>query len=460
MNRKSLTHNARHQRGAAALIVVMLLFFVISLVAAYTSRNLIFEQRTASNQYRSTQALEAAEAGLEWAVAQLNAGRVNASCTPSTSDTEATHLSFRERHLTVDAATGTLTPRLADVALLEAVRGGCVFNGTGWACACSLPNQTASALPTVTASGVKPAFIVQFQQPTALAAGRPQVVELQSNSCTRADPDPNGCLQFTVLRGATGDGVAAVRTLVTLRSAITSLPAASLTLGGSLSALPTGGTLTLRNLDTGSNGVTLHTASAAGGVPTTGLVRVGLPGVRPANTMVAGDATLAPAAQGDFSADDRRFALFFGMRPSTYSRQPGLPTLDCTAGCSATEINTLLLRNPGRAAWLRGAGTVTLDTNVGAAGTPALLIVDGDIEMASGVTVRGLVYQRAKAGGGASSWTLSGNSTVEGAVVVEGDLTLGGSSGGLTVNYAPALLRQLHVSYGTYVKVPGAWRDF
>jgi hypothetical protein len=262
------------------------------------------------------------------------------------------------------------------------------------------------------------------------------------------------------LRGATGDGVAAVRTLVTLRSAITSLPAASLTLGGSLSALPTGGTLTLRNLDTGSNGVTLHTASAAGGVPTTGLVRVGLPGVRPANTMVAGDATLAPAAQGDFSADDRRFALFFGMRPSTYSRQPGLPTLDCTAGCSATEINTLLLRNPGRAVWLRGAGTVTLDANVGAAGTPALLIVDGDIEMASGVTVQGLVYQRAKAGGGASSWSLSGNSTVEGAVVVEGDLTLGGSSGGLIVNYAPALLRQLHVSYGTYVKVPGAWRDF
>ena len=52
------------ERGAATLVVVMVLFFIISMVAAYTSRNLIFEQRTSANQYRSTQAQEAAEAGL------------------------------------------------------------------------------------------------------------------------------------------------------------------------------------------------------------------------------------------------------------------------------------------------------------------------------------------------------------------------------------------------------------
>ena len=42
----------RQQRGIAALVVVMVLFFIISLVAAYTGRNLIFEQRTSTNQYR------------------------------------------------------------------------------------------------------------------------------------------------------------------------------------------------------------------------------------------------------------------------------------------------------------------------------------------------------------------------------------------------------------------------
>ena len=65
----------RHAHGAAALIVVMMLFFVISMVAAYASRNLIFEQKTSANQYRATQAFEAAEAGLEWAAAMLNGAR-------------------------------------------------------------------------------------------------------------------------------------------------------------------------------------------------------------------------------------------------------------------------------------------------------------------------------------------------------------------------------------------------
>ena len=60
----------RTQRGAASLVVVMVLFFIITLVAAYTSRNLLFEQRTSANQYRSTLAFETAEAGIEWALAR------------------------------------------------------------------------------------------------------------------------------------------------------------------------------------------------------------------------------------------------------------------------------------------------------------------------------------------------------------------------------------------------------
>ena len=84
------------QRGAAALIVVLLLFFIISLVAAYAGRNLIFEQRTSTNQYRATQAFEAAEAGLEWAVAMLNGGRVTADCIPPV-PVDVTQPSFRQR---------------------------------------------------------------------------------------------------------------------------------------------------------------------------------------------------------------------------------------------------------------------------------------------------------------------------------------------------------------------------
>ena len=78
------THNRRParatQRGAAALLVVVVLFFILALVTAYAGRNLIFEQRTSVNNMRANQAFEAAEAGLEFAVAHLAGGRINAAC--------------------------------------------------------------------------------------------------------------------------------------------------------------------------------------------------------------------------------------------------------------------------------------------------------------------------------------------------------------------------------------------
>ncbi|MBK7062119.1 MAG: pilus assembly PilX N-terminal domain-containing protein [Rubrivivax sp.] len=98
----------RRQGGAATLIVVMVLFFIMSMVAAYTSRNLIFEQRTSANQLRSTQAAEAAEAGLQWALGLLNAGRINANCVPSTNLADTT---FRQRYLYIDGSNGHVTPR-------------------------------------------------------------------------------------------------------------------------------------------------------------------------------------------------------------------------------------------------------------------------------------------------------------------------------------------------------------
>ena len=67
----------RTPRGVAALTVVMVLFFIMALVAAYTNRNLVFEQRISANSYRLARAADAAEAGLDWTVALLNGGPVS-----------------------------------------------------------------------------------------------------------------------------------------------------------------------------------------------------------------------------------------------------------------------------------------------------------------------------------------------------------------------------------------------
>ncbi|HEY0856045.1 MAG TPA: PilX N-terminal domain-containing pilus assembly protein, partial [Albitalea sp.] len=166
----------RSQRGAAALIVTLVLFFVMTMIAAYANRNHVFEQRASANQYRAAQAFEAAEAGADWAFAQLNrAQRVDARCEPDASAAA----SFRERHLAVDAATGLLVPTTWDDAGAPApLQAVCVSHGSGWDCSCPSDGEPALAAPA--AAGPSPAFMVRFE-----ATPRPGVVRLLATGCTQ-----------------------------------------------------------------------------------------------------------------------------------------------------------------------------------------------------------------------------------------------------------------------------------
>ena len=77
---------------------------LVTLLAA--NRNLLIELRQSSNQAQAAAAFEAAEAGLDWAVAMLNAdARIGTDCKPSPLATQ----SFRERHL--DTALPAFTPQ-------------------------------------------------------------------------------------------------------------------------------------------------------------------------------------------------------------------------------------------------------------------------------------------------------------------------------------------------------------
>lgn len=455
MNKPS--HRRRHtraQRGVATLVVVMVLFFLLSMVAAYTSRNLIFEQRTSANQYRSTLALEAADAGVEWTLAHLNAGRLTDSCVPTADTTSpTTQRSFRQRYLNINPDTGAIT--------FPTVSGGgsanprCVFDGTsssasdwGWSCSCPQTN----AATTLVSTPAAPSFIILMSRTSpAIPSGRTDLFMVQSNSCTTLN---STCLSFSGTRGSTGEGVASVKAIVALRGALTRAPVAALTVAGTLAALPSGASLTVRNTDAATAAVTVHTGGAMPS-PGTGITLAGAPGSLPASTSITGDTTLLPAAQGDFSSEDRRFVAYFGIRPATYNRQPGLVRIDCASGCSASAINTAMTLNPGRAIWLSGAGTVTIDTPVGSAAQPALLIVEGDVAFTGGSTVTGLIYGR-KANW---AWSVDTSGGVQGAVVAEGDLTFTGAAA-TTVTYDAAVLRTLRVSYGSFVRVPGSWQDF
>jgi Tfp pilus assembly protein PilX len=100
MMRRDPRRPGANARGAATLTVVMILFFILAMVAAYTNRTLIVDQRASANNMRGAMAMEAAEAGIEWALMHLNGPRATQTC--DSSDQQA-DLEFRTRYLTLNA---------------------------------------------------------------------------------------------------------------------------------------------------------------------------------------------------------------------------------------------------------------------------------------------------------------------------------------------------------------------
>lgn len=451
MKRDCKPPSPSRQQGAATLIVVMILFFVMTLVAAYTNRSLIFEQRTSANQYRSTQALEVAEAGMEWAVSQLNFERIDSACVSSTSGN-----SFRQRYLDINAITGKITPDInpggGDLTAL------CVWNGTGWTCNCPSTGQPSVVAPT--AAGVWPAFHVRFRPirltGTPLAPRQPSAVKVEVVGCTRlgvgaADP----CLSFTG-QGALNEGRAFVASVVALAGNAAGLPLAAITAQGPINVGTTG--LTAYNTVPGGPGFTLQSGGAISGTALNLRSSPGSPGsasINPNDPAL----TTGLAAATPFTTADRMFATVFKSRPLAFETQQGVHKMDCTAPCSAAAVRAALAQYPGRPLWLAN-GSLIVDSagDIGSAAEPAVLLIDGDLQHTFlGVNLYGLVYVRMV--GGATNWNLSGAGQVTGAVVTDGGLTSTAVTGP-TVVYDPDVLRMVRYNVGSFVRVPGSWKDF
>ncbi len=156
------------QRGAAALVVTALLFFAMLLVVAAANRSVLVEARTSANQFRSTQAFEAAEAGLEWAVAKLNDETpLGDDCLPSDAVGAA---SFRDRHLHFNSSLASLEPvTWDDGGTARPLQATCVRGDAGWSCRC--PATGIATAPSVTGTATAPMFTVGLS-----AGARPGLV--------------------------------------------------------------------------------------------------------------------------------------------------------------------------------------------------------------------------------------------------------------------------------------------
>ena len=421
----SSMNSPRAQRGAAALVVTLLLFFAMLIAAAFANRNLLLEQRSAANQYRATQAFEAAEAGLEWAAAQLNANRrIGADCSPSTDPTAE---SFRSRYLQISPHTGVLTPITVSVAgSAIALRPSCVRAGSGWSCSC--PANGPSTLIPPTGPTAAAAFVLQF-----LATDKPGVLRVRSTGCTHL---AGACVPGSTTRV---DASAQVEVALGLVGGLRTPPAATLTARGNVVS---SGALGVHNADP-STGLAIN----AGGAFTAPLARLSGPAGTPVSSLLAGnDAALAalPAA--------RFFAAHFGVDKAAWAAQPAVTRIRCTADCSAALLAAVATAADGALIQVDGDLDLTGPLVLGSAQKPVAIVVSGGARLDGDITLHGLLYAQ----------SMSWNHATRGALVRGALLSETSFEGDADADlvFDTAVLDRLRNTTGSFARVGGSWRDF
>lgn len=416
------------QRGAATLVVVMVLFFIMAMMATYSSRNLIFEQRIASNYYRSATALETAEAGAEWAAALLNGDLVDASCQPATTPPAS---SLRQRYLNIGS-----DRTIAPVFVTDNPVAACVnLASGGWNCQC--PGDGVLSTPVLEAAAqLQPMFAVSFM-PFKPGAGRAGVVQLRVQGCTDL---LSNCLN---MGDAARSDLALSTVLVqfALVSALKTPPAAPLVARRSVDLGAAG--LGLHNTDPGLSGLLLLAGEERSGSTER---MSSTPGTPAADALITEDPTLKNVEP------DKMFALFFGMAPKTYSQQPAMRRVSCGNGDCASALQTAYDKG-GRLFWVEGDTTIASNISLGSKADPFVLVVNGGLTLDGPMLLNGLVHVR-----GDASWSNSAGmpALLTGALISEGRVQ---AQGAVDIAYDATLINTLNNQRGSFVRVPGSWTD-
>jgi Tfp pilus assembly protein PilX len=444
------TYTLPPERGAVALGVAVALLFAMTLVVFFANRAMLFEQRTSANQYRSTKAFEMADAGIEWALAQLNANGSIASQAASqgvTCDAAATAVTFRERYLVPNMAAKTFTPITG--------RAGCSISAAGVA-TCACPGGT-NASPTLGAS-TDPRYTVEF-----LAGSDPTSVQIVSRGCTAG----TNCAEGT---SGLQEAEAVVRVLVKVVPQFPNSPGAGLITG---SAAVTGGNLNVINTDVASNGITINAGTVV--EMGTGTAVTTLAGTPPRASVLDNDPSLSALTNLD-GTGEAFFRSFFGVGFAEYKSSP--QTWYITGGSCGATANPSRCSSCGNAADCGSAVSAKIndretqfwsDTDVafnngnlpsvgtvGTADRPIVFAGDGNVELRSNLTAYGMFY--VASGTATENWDYSGSGSAKvfGAFVSRGDFNKG--SGTLDLIYDPNIFGTGDMN-GLLVKVPGSWRD-
>ena len=403
----------------------MLLVFAMLIVVAVANRNAIVETRASANQYRSTQSFEAAEAGLEWALARLNDSTpIGDDCLPS-GDPAAP--SFRARYLR-DNGAGFIAANRDDAGTPEPLQARCVRGESGWSCSCPANGPAVVADPEGTATA--PGFTLQFAN-----GARPGIVRAIATGCTRRGAP------CTVTSDAGHEAAARLEVALGLVAGLRAAPVAALTVGGNLDAGASA--LGVHNRDAASGGLAIH----AGGSVAGNALRLSAPPGSPLDgSVAAGDTQLAALA------GDRFFARWFGMDRAAWSAQPAATPTGCAGSCTTAIANAVT----AGARLIAVEGDVALDGALvlGSPERPIVLLVTGALRLRGAVALHGVVVA------GSLDWrdaVANSGALIRGAALIEG-----GYQGDAAADFVhdATLLARLQRETGSFARINGSWKDF
>lgn len=428
-------------RGVATLTVVMILFFIMAMVAAYTNRNLIFEQRTSANNYHSVQALAATEAGIDWAVAMFNGGAIDDSCVGAAGNDD-----FRSRYLGLNFDGSFILPGEASG---QIPAPSCVMTDAGWSCSC--PSGPLATLVAVSADAPL-VFRVQFVKAAAKygpysAAAYPGVISLRVRGCTGALSGSGGNVNdaracHISVPAAQVDGQANVRVALGLVSALPVPPVATLTAGKNIT-LAAGSSLYASNGDP-NTGIVLH----AGGVIDKAAAVTEFKG--PAGTGSSSMELQGVSTLSGYANDTNIFfQSLFGMMPEDYKQQPATLVVNCGGTCTGSgQLTAARASNPTRVIWINGNLDIDQASPFGSDSQPIMVVVTGTVTISQAATIKGVIFSMDN-----MSWSAAGG-VVNGALLTQKNFNATGTG---TLIYDSEIVRRIHQSYGSFVRVPGSW---
>lgn len=442
----------RMQRGVGSLIVSLILLFSMTLVAFFVNKSLIFEQKTSANQYRSTKAFEAAEAGIEWATAQLNNVEfTNTSCVALGAGSTN---SFRDRYLAYSATSG-FTP-------VSTIQPGCSISMVGGVptSTCSCPTAGNAAL----ASATNPTFTVKFEavNATTLPNGTADTesVLVTSYGCTSADARCVPGAANTLV----ADAYQKISVILKLKPSLQSVPAAAITTGGSLKL--TSSASSVSNTDPSANGFLVDSGGGINNVGVAGCngafkdfqTTTTLPGTPWQNAMIGNDASLSALSANP----DAMFQTYFGSTIAQFKQDLSTVVLENQVGylgCGNVLGSFTAAYAKGKRAFYTDCPFQTNNNmgslkvaNVPTTG-PIAFVTTSSLKFNGGANIWGLVY------GDEATWDQVGlgNGSINGALVVRGNYCANANA---DYNYNADALKSIRGTTGTLVRVPGSWKDY